>query len=434
MRGRALVLTTLLGSMAAVIASAAVPTAATPTKAAERRVTLLHSWESPSELAALNALGDLFRRLNPDIPLKVSYSGSHGGGAGLFSMVGTAAAARSPYDAVLVNLGAPLRPYFGAGLLSPVDEVWKAEGLERVIPPLMQAMSKINGHYYALPIGVHRNNLIWYDKRILDKHGIDARTLTTWDAFFEAAEKLKGGGLSHPLQLGVSWTLSVSFESIMAAEGAATYEEWINGKITSPDDRRLVDAFGVLKRYLSYVAPEHATTTWDAAIQRVIRGEAAFCIMGDWASGEFRLAKLTYGKDYGAMPVPGTQGMYGADVDAFIQSAGTVNPSYSYQLMRVAASRDGQDAFNSSKGSISPRTDTDLRRYDPYQRSAISDFKSAKVIYPNIVGATHDAFKLGLDNVMSGFDADLDVRKAAAAVAALAARSQNKFSHVWSLK
>ena len=34
-------------------------------------------------------------------------------------------------------------------------------------------------------------------------------------------------------------------------------------------------------------------------------------MMGDWANGEFRLAKLKYGKDYGAMPVPGTKGLYG---------------------------------------------------------------------------------------------------------------------------
>jgi glucose/mannose transport system substrate-binding protein len=182
------------------------------------------------------------------------------------------------------------------------------------------------------------------------------------------------------------------------------------------------------------VTPEHPRLSGEVAVQRIITGEAAFCVMGDWAHGEFRLAKLRYGKDYGAIPVPTTQGMYGAAVDSFALSRNTVNPSHSVFLMKTLASREGQDAFNALKGSISPRTDADLKGYDAYQLSAIADFKAAKVIYPNIVGATHDAFKVGLDNVMTGFQADLDVKKAAAAVAALASRSQNKFSRVWSLK
>jgi glucose/mannose transport system substrate-binding protein len=430
MKWPAVVLAVFVGST--VTASAAEPPASRPT--VDKGVTLLHWWTSPSELAAINALGAVFKKQNPDITLTISDARSHGGGAGIFLVTKAAAAARNPPDAIHVNVGAPLRPYIEAGLLAPLDALWKEEGLEKVMPPMIQAMSKADGHYYALPVDVHRNNLVWYNKRLLDKHGIDPATLTTWPAFFEAAEKLKAGGVRHPLQLGVAWTLSVSLEGIIAGLGAAHYEEWVNGKITASDDPRLLEAFGILKKYVSYVTPDHPKMDWDVAVQRIVKGDAAFCIMGDWANGEFKLAKLAYGKDYGAIPLPGTQGMYGAAIDSFAQARGTTNPGRSERLMKVLASREGQDAHNVVKGSISPRTDADLAKYDAYQRSAIADFKAAKVIYPNLVGATHDAFKIGLDNIMGGFQADLDDKKAAAAVAALAARSQNKFSHVWSLK
>ena len=66
------------------------------------------------------------------------------------------------------------------------------------------------------------------------------------------------------------------------------------------------------------------------------------------------------------------------------------------------ASREGQDAFNAAKGSISARADADVTKYDPYQRSAIADFKAA-VIYPNLTSSTHDAFKSRLDDVMTAF-------------------------------
>jgi glucose/mannose transport system substrate-binding protein len=102
--------------------------------------------------------------------------------------------------------------------------------------------------------------------------------------------------------------------------------------------------------------------------------------------------------------------------------------------MRVAASREGQDAFNVAKGSISARTDADVSRYDAYQKSAIADFKAARVLYPSASNATHDAFKSALDDVMRQFRTDLDVDKAATATAAAAARSSKKFAQVWALK
>jgi glucose/mannose transport system substrate-binding protein len=352
----------------------------------------------------------------------------------MFGVISGAAGTGRPADAFQVHAGAPLRPYLSAGLLNPIDEVWTDSGLEKVVPPIIQTMSKIDGHYYSLPVNVHRTNLIWYNKALLDKHRIDPSTLTTWNAFFEAAERLEAAGVHHPLQVGENWTASVAFEAIMVSLGIAAYEDWINGKITAADDPRLVEAFGILKKYLSHANPDHATTAWDVAIKRVIAGEAAFCVMGDWANGEFRLAKLKYGKDYGAMPVPGTKGFYGVSIDSFAQTRGIANPANSNRWMRVAASREGQDAFNVAKGSISARADADVTKYDPYQRSAIADFKGARFIYPNLTSSTHDAFKSLLDNVMTAFAADLDVKKAAATVAAAAAGSQTRFSRAWSLK
>jgi glucose/mannose transport system substrate-binding protein len=238
----------------------------------------------------------------------------------------------------------------------------------------------------------------------------------------------------RPVQVGENWTLGVAFEANMAGEGTGPYQDWINGKLTAADDAHLLMAFGVLKRYLAYANEDHAATPWDAAIKRVIRGEAAFCIMGDWANGEFQAARLKFGKDYGALPVPGTRGMYGVTVDAFAQMRGAASAADAGRWMTVAASREGQDAFNAAKGSISARSDSDEARYNAYQRSAIADFKAARYIYPNLTAATHDAFKSGVDDIMKRFAADLDAGKATAAMAAAAARSRNRFREEWSLQ
>jgi glucose/mannose transport system substrate-binding protein len=317
--------------------------------------TLFHWWTSPSELAALDALIALFEKQYPDMKVTASLTDAHGGGGRLFSVIRTAATTANPPDAFQLHAGAPLRPYFDAGLVSAIDKLWIDEGLDRTVPPIVQSMSQIDGHYYAIPMNVHRNNLIWYNKALLDRHKIDPATLVTWEAFFEAAEKLKAAGVPSPCQLGVAWSVGVAFESILASLGIEGYEDWINGKITAADDARLVQAFTILRTYLQLANPDHARTDWPVAIQRVARGESAFCMMGDWANGEFRLAKQTYGKDYGVIPVPGAKGLYGATIDGFARPPRAAASSASDRWMRLAASRDGQDAFNAVKGSISDR-------------------------------------------------------------------------------
>src|SRR6185295_4374645 len=115
-------------------------------------------------------------------------------------------------------------------------------------------------------------------------------------------------GVRNPVQIGERWTLTVAFASILTGLGIGAYEDWVNGKITAGDDARLTEAFGILRSYLSYANPNHANVAWNVAIKRVIQGETAFCLMGDWAKGEFQIAKLKYGRDYAAVPVPGTKG------------------------------------------------------------------------------------------------------------------------------
>jgi len=113
---------------------------------------------------------------------------------------------------------------------------------------------------------------------------------------------------------------------------------------------------------LGYSNPD-LEITWDVATDLIIKGDIIFNIMGDWANGEFFVANSTYEDDYGTIAVPGTDDMYGLVVDAFQHPAGGAHPKNSYRWLDVVASKEGQDAFNPIKGSISARTDSDLTLY-----------------------------------------------------------------------
>jgi glucose/mannose transport system substrate-binding protein len=165
----------------------------------------------------------------------------------------------------------------------------------------------------------------------------------------------------------------------------------------------------------------------------MIDGHSAFYAMGDWVIGEFNLAGLQYGKDYGVMLVPGTKAMFGVTVDAFGRPDKISRPN-SDRWLKLVASREGQDAFCLLKGCIPARTDATGSRYPEYQRSAIADFRSAKWFYPNLSAAVpmlyHNRFERGLVNLKK----DGDAAKAAAALADAAATTSDEFSRQWSLR
>jgi glucose/mannose transport system substrate-binding protein len=393
-------------------------------------LVLYHWWGSSSEVAALNALAAVFKAKYPGVTEKRTVAPDRGGS--LFVILESLMRAGKPPDAIVMQTGYAIWPFVNAGLLTPVDEVWATEGLDTVVPPTLQAMHKFGGHYYSVPIDVQRTNLIWYNKRVLDKQGLDPETLTTWERFFDAATRLRAAGMKTPIQIAASWTVAETFGNIMAGLGLGGYEDWVNGKIRTADDPRLLQALGILKTYSTYVNRDHGDLDWTVALGRVARGESAFYGMGDWANGDFRAAGLVYGRDYGAIVVPGTKGLYGVTIDSFVQPRGIVRPLNSTRWLKVAASREGQDAFNVPKGAIPARRDAESTRYDTYQRWALASFKGAK-IYPSFGAAMPQIYVRSLEPALDALLATGDVRKTGEALSQANKRSSEAFTRVWAL-
>jgi glucose/mannose transport system substrate-binding protein len=294
-------------------------------------------------------------------------------------------------------------------------------------------MVRRDGRYYVVPLGIHRDNVLWYNEPLLQKHGIDPASLTTWDALFQAARKLREGGVRAPIQIGATWTVVHVFASMMASQGIAGYEDWANGRIREAGDARVRTAFELLKEYVSLANEDHVDLDWDVAIGRVARGEAAFAIMGDWANAVFQHAGLELDRDYGARLVPGTEGMYGVTLDGFARPARLAHPQNAERWLRLAASREGQDVFNTRKGSIPARTDADVTRYDAYQRGAIEDFRRARLLFPGFGTAMPDAYQAEMQAVMNAFLANRDVRRAEGALAAATRRVAASYTRLWAL-
>ena len=50
--------------------------------------------------------------------------------------------------------------------MNATDALWQSERLVSLVPPTVRKLCQTDGHYYAVPVGLHRVNLVWYDKSI----------------------------------------------------------------------------------------------------------------------------------------------------------------------------------------------------------------------------------------------------------------------------
>ncbi len=109
--------------------------------------------------------------------------------------------------------------------------------------------------------------------------------------------------------MGENWTATHLWESVaLSVLGPVKWEQLWNGKLSwrSPEVIRVWELFGEILKYTNTDAP---SLSWQQATDMVVKGEAAFNIMGDWASGYMTTTlKLKPGTGFGWAASPGHQG------------------------------------------------------------------------------------------------------------------------------
>src|SRR5690606_39567991 len=80
------------------------------------------------------------------------------------------------------------------------------------------------------------------------------------------------------------------------------------------------------ERVMSFTNSDRDGLDWPDATQRVMDGEAAFTVMGDWALAAFTEAGKVEGTDLTYFPVPGTHGAFDFLADSFTLPVGAPNP------------------------------------------------------------------------------------------------------------
>jgi ABC-type glycerol-3-phosphate transport system substrate-binding protein len=227
---------------------------------------------------------------------------------------------------------------------------------------------------YALPIGMHRVNVLYVNAPLYQEaqrlalevdtvlpNASEIQSVDEWIDLLRTVDSLEMVGTSGapliPVALdGISnWPLQVlAFDAILASYSADAYRAIWTGRPLGETDEYLQ---GILERMTEDVATIGAFSnlderkTWVQNVDLVVQGEALFTVMGDWASSLIYDSSGATSVDI--VPFPGDSFVY--TVDSFaVPRQWDVNGSGAYAWLTLTAERATQLDFAAAKHAIPP--------------------------------------------------------------------------------
>jgi ABC-type glycerol-3-phosphate transport system substrate-binding protein len=253
----------------------------------DQKLEVFNWWTNPGETDALQALLKIYSERQPQTNL-------------VNTAVPTLSKAQEELQSRMVSRSPPdtFQTLGGWGLLKwvvydgnndadskmePLDFIAKENKLADFVPASVMDLVSFGGKVYGIPLGVHRYNCLFFNKKLFDDNGL--LPPLSLAEFYTVSEALKAKGLT-PLAVGSTDGHQVktqTWDGLLVAKGGAEFRESYLTGHEDPADPRIVDMLNEYARMLDYSNTDHDSLTWDAAAQMVVDGKAAMTMVGDFA-------------------------------------------------------------------------------------------------------------------------------------------------------
>jgi glucose/mannose transport system substrate-binding protein len=353
-----------------------------PTSATEstNKLEVVSWWTSGSEAAALDALFAAFRESTPGVD---AVNGAVAGGAGSKAIVELAKRLRegNPPDVWQTFAGKSVQGYARRGQVRSLESLFDGEDLRsRLNPTILRSVMR-DGRPYGVPTGAHRSNVLWFNKKLLEKSGVTPPSSGyTLAAFLADLQKVKASGPALCLGGRDRFTTVELFENtLLSSIGTNGWKDMVSDDLDWRG-RRVKTALKRFGDILGYADPQANRLTWDQATKKLASGGCAFESMNDSAFGELIAAGAKEGEDFGATTFPGTDDSFLAVVDVFVAATKAKNAKNALAFLGDISKPATQLAFNKAKGSVPVVRDVDVSSLTAYQRDSSNALRAAPVL------------------------------------------------------
>ena len=346
-----------------------------------QKLEVLHAWTGGDGKAAINALTKKFENKYPDMPTDFRPIGG-GGNTNLNTVVSKRLGNNNPPSSFAGWPGANAIQY--EGILGNANSVWQEFKNKHVQEAVK--LSKFNGKFVAVPIGSHRLNDLFFNKKVVQNAGVNPDDITNTDQLIGAMEKVKQNTDAVPMAHGMKLPFTTLQLWAVVFLSEAGYQPYIDFTKGNGDKQKIKKSLETTKRILTnYINDNASSIGFTSANQMIMNGEAAFIHQGNWVAGAYKGQKgFDYGKDWGAVTFPGTENMYTLHLDSFLYPGDNPTPEKTKKWLSYVGTKEAQVTFNSRKGSIPTRKDVKTDQFGEYLTDTIEDFQNAKQKPPTL--------------------------------------------------
>jgi len=287
------------------------------------------------------------------------------------------AAGNSLPDVFSYWAGARVQFIVDSNSLRPIDDVWKAAGLDKTIArSIAESATIYNDKRYLVPLNYHYAG-VFYNTSVLADAGVTEMP-TDWDGFLALCKTLKDKGVT-PIALGSKnrWPAQFWFDYLLLRTAGPDYRARLMAGDASYDDPEVRKAIEMWKSLIDagYFVENANADTWTDAADKVARGDAAMTLMGTWITGYWDGLGLEPGGDYDffAFPtidanVPNTSV---GPVDGLVISANAKNvPGAEAFLEFMVSNVEVQADWSKAQGALSANVNVDPSNYSPVMYKA----------------------------------------------------------------
>ena len=399
-------------TMAAVLAASV----ALPSVAGATDLEVTHWWTSGGEAAAVAEFAKAFDATkaadgsaNKWVDGAIAGSGSVARPIIISRIMGG-----NPMGATQLNPGKDADDLIKAGLMTDITALATKEDWAKILRPASQLAScTVDGKIYCVPVNLHSGQWMWTNRKVFTD--LKMEPPKNFAELMADAPALQKAGI-QPLSLAQGWPVGLMVQDITVALAGVdnfvkVYKDRDLAIAGGPEFKKVFEAVAAARQY----APaDKMVPQWNEAVGLVIQGKAAANIMGDWAGGEFAVAKMVAGKDYDCLPGLGITPVLntGGDVFFFPKNADPKIQAAQLELAHTLVTKEVQLAFNLKKGSLPMRADVDLSAANDCMKKGLEILDHSSAVFPDTIQMIDRDSINQVDDLMTEFMANPDMKAA----------------------
>ncbi len=255
-------------------------------------------------------------------------------------------------------------------------------GATAAFPETVRDAITIDGKMLKIPTAVHLDGMVYYNKAVAEKAGVDPTKWTSLADMWADEKKVEDAGFTFVAIGGNTFQAGYTFHALLAAvAGPDIYNRFYGGTDGTPDEtvfdeQGLKDAIETFRKIAAQADEGWVNRAWNDTTNTVIAGTALMQIHGDWMKGQWRANKKTAGVDFGCINIPGTKAV-SVTVDSFGILGGvddaTLKAEEDFATLVVDPKINAEFAYQ--KGSSPVRTDVPTDKLDECNKLVLEDLK-----------------------------------------------------------